>query len=147
MAPSKSCFMISSCSILVIVSNTGYFSGSYINGICIFSALTFTGKYLLSPEKSPKNVASFVVAISMQVRFTSVENRSYGSLTVLVLADINNFASSALFAFLRATNSSSSTTTFPTRLLTASLPLILFKEQYHSGSNASFSMKEVLPTP
>lgn len=111
----------------------------------MFSALTFTGKYLLSPEKSLKNVASFVVAISMQVRLTSVENLSYGSLTVLVLADIKSLASSALFAFLRATNSSSSTTTFPTRLLTASLPFILFKEQYHSGSNAIFSMKEVLP--
>ena len=91
----------------------------------MFSALTFTGKYLLSPEKSLKNVASFVVAISMQVRLTSVENLSYGSLTVLVLADIKSLASSALFAFLRATNSSSSTTTFPTRLLTGSLPLIL----------------------
>ena len=69
----------------------------------MFSALTFTGKYLLSPEKSLKNVASFVVAISMQVRLTSVENLSYGSLTVLILADIKSLASSALFAFLRAT--------------------------------------------
>lgn len=112
----------------------------------MFSTLTFTGKYLLSPEKSLKNVASFVVAISMQVRLTSVENLSYGSLTVLVLADIKSLASSALFAFIRSTNSSSSTTTFPTRLLTASLPFIFFKEQYHSEGNAGFYMKEVLLT-
>ena len=147
MAPSKSLLTISSCSSLMIVSNTGNFSGSYMSGICIFSISTFTGKYLRSPEKSPKNVASFVVAIKMQVRFTSLENLSYGSLTVLVLAEIKSFASSALFAFLSATNSSSSTTTFPTKLLTASLPLMLLSEQYHSGNSASFSIKDVFPTP
>ena len=61
--------------------------------------------------------------------------------------EIKSFASSALFAFLRATNSSSSTTTFPTKLLTASLPLMLLSEQYHSGNNANFSIKDVFPTP
>ena len=66
---------------------------------------------------------------------------------MLVLAEIKSFASSALFAFLRATNSSSSTTILPTKLLTASFPFILFNEQYHSGNSASFSINEVFPTP
>ena len=72
---------------------------------------------------------------------------SVRTLTVLVLVEINSFASSAVLAFLSTTNSSSSTTILPTRLLTASLPLILFREQYQSGRSASFSIKDVLPTP
>jgi len=39
----------------------------------MLSFITSTGKYLLSPEKSPKNVPSFVVAINMQVLSRSSE--------------------------------------------------------------------------
>ena len=59
---------------------------SYMIGNSIFSLFTFTGRYLLSPEKSPKKVASLVVAINIQVLFTSAENLSYeldGELVVL----------------------------------------------------------------